>query len=108
MGAQEVLEENRFIAARDGMDARLIDVGTASQVPVREQLEELLAVCEPHADDLGRRACSRRICWVYQRAAVSEAGLSGLVASLASAFVEEGSGTPAPAATAGSPARGSR
>ena len=45
VGAQEVLEENRFIAARDGMDACLIDVASASQVPVRRQLEELLAVC---------------------------------------------------------------
>jgi glutamate---cysteine ligase / carboxylate-amine ligase len=115
VGAQEVLEENRFIAARDGMDARLIDVGTATQVPVREQLEELLAVCEPHADDLGSRAELDELRALMespgadgQRAAVREGGLSGLVASLASAFVEEGSGTPAPAATAGSPARGSR
>jgi glutamate---cysteine ligase / carboxylate-amine ligase len=113
--AQEVLEENRFIAARDGMDARLVDVATATLVPVRDRLEELLAVCAPHADDLGSRveldgmrALMESPGAARQRAAVREDGLSGLVASLASAFVEERSDTPAPAATAGSPARGSQ
>jgi carboxylate-amine ligase len=112
--AQEVLEENRFIAARDGMDARLIDVGTAAQVPVREQLEELLAVCEPHADDLDSRDELDELRLLMespgaerQRATVRESGLSGLVASLASAFAGQGSSTPDPATTAGSPAQGS-
>jgi glutamate---cysteine ligase / carboxylate-amine ligase len=95
VGAQEVLEENRFIAARDGMDARLIDVPTASQVPVREQLEELLAACEPHADDLGSRAELDELRMlmqapgaVRQRATVGELGLTGLVGWLASSFLE--------------------
>jgi glutamate---cysteine ligase / carboxylate-amine ligase len=115
VGAQEALEENRFIAARDGMDARLIDVRTATQVPVRQQLEELLAVCEPHADDLGSSAELDELRLLMespgaerQRATVRESGLSGLVASLASAFAGPGSGTPDPAATAGSPAQGSQ
>jgi glutamate---cysteine ligase / carboxylate-amine ligase len=115
VGAQEALEENRFIAARDGMDARLIDVRTATQVPVRQQLEELLAVCEPHADDLGSSAELDELRLLMespgaerQRATVRESGLSGLVASLASAFAGQGSGTPDPAATAGSPAQGSQ
>jgi len=105
VGAQEVLEENRFIAARDGMDACLIDVASASQVPVRQQLEELLAVCEPHADDLGSRAELDQLRALMespgaerQRAAVRESGLSGLVAGLASAFVEQEIETPASAA----------
>jgi glutamate---cysteine ligase / carboxylate-amine ligase len=115
VGAQEVLEENRFIAARDGMDARLVDVGTASQVPVRGQLEELLAACTPHAEDLGSvaelehlRVLMRSPGYARQRATVQEAGLSGLVESLAAAFVEEMSDRPAPAETAGSRARDSR
>ena len=105
VGAQEVLEENRFIAARDGMDACLIDVASASQVPVRQQLEELLAVCEPHADDLGSRTELDQLRALMespgaerQRAAVRESGLSGLVAGLASAFVEQEIETPASAA----------
>jgi glutamate---cysteine ligase / carboxylate-amine ligase len=104
VGAHEVLEENRFIAARDGLDARLVDVKTASQVPVRKQLEELLAVCEPHADDLGSRAELDELRLLMespgaarQRAAVRESGLGGLVASLASAFVEQETETPASA-----------
>jgi carboxylate-amine ligase len=49
----EVLEENRFIAARDGMAAELIDPGLERRRPAREWLEELLAACAPHAADLG-------------------------------------------------------
>jgi carboxylate-amine ligase len=102
VAAQEVIEENRFVAARDGMEARLIEVRTATQVPVREQLEELLAVCEPHADDLGSRAELDELRGLMestgadrQRAAVQESGLTGLVAWLASAFVEQELETPA-------------
>jgi carboxylate-amine ligase len=49
----EVLEENRFIASRDGMAAELIDPGLERRRPAREWLEELLAACAPHAADLG-------------------------------------------------------
>jgi carboxylate-amine ligase len=49
----EVLEENRFIAARDGMAAELIDPGLECRRPAREWLEELLLACAPHAVDLG-------------------------------------------------------
>ncbi len=49
----EVLDENRFIAARDGMAAQLIDPGRECRRPAREWVEELLAACAPHAADLG-------------------------------------------------------
>jgi glutamate---cysteine ligase / carboxylate-amine ligase len=49
----EVLEENRFIAARDGMQAELIDPASERRRPAREWLEQLLADCAPHAADLG-------------------------------------------------------
>jgi glutamate---cysteine ligase / carboxylate-amine ligase len=49
----EVLDENRFIAARDGMAAELIDPGVERRRPAREWLEELLVACAPHAADLG-------------------------------------------------------
>ena len=51
--AAEVLDENRFIAARDGMDGDLIDVDTEGRVPAREVLDRLLEACMPHAEALG-------------------------------------------------------
>ncbi len=51
--APEVLAENRFLAARDGMDAWLIDPVLERRVPARDQLTELLHAVRPHADDLG-------------------------------------------------------
>ena len=49
----EVLAENRFLAARDGMDARLIDPSARCLIPVRDMLDPLLAECRPHALALG-------------------------------------------------------
>ena len=49
----EAISENRFIAARDGMDARLIDLDLERRVPARQQVGELLESCRPHARDLG-------------------------------------------------------
>ncbi len=49
----EVLEENRFIAARDGMDARLLDPVREALVPARLLLDQMLEACLPHAHDLG-------------------------------------------------------
>jgi carboxylate-amine ligase len=49
----EVLEENRFIAARDGMGAQLIDPGRDRRRPAQEWLEGMIAACAPHAADLG-------------------------------------------------------
>lgn len=50
---QEVLAENRFLAARDGMDADLIDHGLGRRVPARDLLADLLVACRPHAQELG-------------------------------------------------------
>jgi carboxylate-amine ligase len=50
---QEVLEENRFLAARDGMDAELIEPELGRRVPAHELLADLVAVCRPHAEALG-------------------------------------------------------
>jgi len=54
--APEVLEENRFLAARDGMDARFVDPVVGARVPVAERLAETLHSCAPHAEELGCRA----------------------------------------------------
>jgi carboxylate-amine ligase len=53
IASQEVIAENRFLAARDGVDASLIDPELETRVPVPDLLADLLAVCRPHAQDLG-------------------------------------------------------
>jgi carboxylate-amine ligase len=49
----EVLVENRFLAARDGVNAALIDPVREARVPVTELIGEALELCAPHARDLG-------------------------------------------------------
>jgi carboxylate-amine ligase len=51
--ADEVIQENRFLAARDGMDARFIDPVAERQVSARESLRRLLAAGRAHAEELG-------------------------------------------------------
>ena len=53
VAGQEVLDENRFLAARDGMKAELIDPTAKQRVPAQEILGELLGACRPHARELG-------------------------------------------------------
>jgi glutamate---cysteine ligase / carboxylate-amine ligase len=91
----EVLEQNRFLASRDGMTAELIDERAGRPVPVREMLEALLAEARPHARQLG---CAEALEGVRGLAAANGADrqrmlaaggarLHGLVASLASRFL---------------------
>jgi carboxylate-amine ligase len=54
----EVIEENRFLAARDGMAALLIDVRSGERVPAIKQLERILGVCRRHAR---RLRCEREL-----------------------------------------------
>jgi carboxylate-amine ligase len=49
----EALDENRVLAARDGMDAELIDVELERRVPAREVALRLVDACAPHARRLG-------------------------------------------------------
>ena len=56
--SEEVLAENRFIAARDGVDARLIDTTAESLRPLKMLLAELLDAVRPHAEALG---CLREV-----------------------------------------------
>ncbi len=48
----EILAENRFLAARDGAEASLIDARLGRRSPVPDVLEALLERCLPHAEDL--------------------------------------------------------
>jgi carboxylate-amine ligase len=94
----EVLEENRFIAARDGMAASLIDPDAETRVPATAQLEQLVEACRPHAQDLGCEAELEPIPWMAQATGARRqlnmarrAGkLPGIVEELASSFVQEG------------------
>jgi glutamate---cysteine ligase / carboxylate-amine ligase len=52
----EVLDENRFIATRDGVRADFIDPGSGARKPAHAVLDELLSACAPHAADLGCEA----------------------------------------------------
>jgi carboxylate-amine ligase len=97
MRCPEVLDENRFLAARDGVDARLIDARTEQRVPVRTQVRDLLDLCAPHAADLGCEAALAGIEDLAARGgaerqvarARSEERLAGLVEGLADDFCEQ-------------------
>lgn len=49
----EVLDENRWLAARHGLEACLLDPSSGRRRPVREATEELLEELGPHAAELG-------------------------------------------------------
>jgi carboxylate-amine ligase len=91
----EVLAENRFLAARDGMDAQLIDASGRCLTPIRELLDELVNACRPHAAALGCAVALERVPGLgaangadRQRAFAAErAGLDSLVEHLADGFV---------------------
>jgi carboxylate-amine ligase len=53
--APEILAENRFLAARDGLDSLLIDPAQRRLIPARAVLEDLFASCKSHARELGCR-----------------------------------------------------
>ena len=51
-----VLDENRFLAARDGARAQLLDPVAERKVALRELLEVTIEACRPHAAALGCEA----------------------------------------------------
>jgi carboxylate-amine ligase len=91
----EALDENRFLAARDGMGAELIDVELERRVPAREMALRLVEACAPHARALG---CESELDGVVTMAERTGADrqldgargperLRGLVAELADRYV---------------------
>jgi carboxylate-amine ligase len=91
--APEVLDENRFLAARDGMEAQLLDPVAEARVRARDLLEHLLAALVPHARALG---CGAALDCLHamahdtgerrQRRIARSHGLDGLMKSLAADF----------------------
>ena len=91
--AVEVIEENRFLAARDGMAARLIDPASGERVPAADRLDQVLAACARHAERLG---CERELAALRplaahngaarQRAHARDGDLRQVTAGLARAY----------------------
>ncbi|MCW3066327.1 MAG: putative glutamate--cysteine ligase 2 [Solirubrobacterales bacterium] len=96
LSAPEVLDENRFLAARDGMDAAFLDPDGDRRVPARGVLSRLLAAAAPHAaaldcaealtsvETLGRSTGAER----QRRTAADAGGLEAVVADLALGYLE--------------------
>ena len=98
VAAGELLAENRFLAARDGIEADLLDPEAELRRPARALLRALLDAARPHADDLGCRAELETVArlaleppFLRQLDAVERRGgrLPGLMAELAAAFAPE-------------------
>jgi glutamate---cysteine ligase / carboxylate-amine ligase len=93
--APEVVAENRFIAARDGMSAALIDPPAWGRRPVGDRLARLLAACAPVARALGCVAALSDVPVLAempgaerQRAIAGRVGsLEGLVEALSEEFL---------------------
>jgi len=49
---REVVAENRFLASRDGIEAKFIDLHAETLVPLSAWVGDALASCEPHAREL--------------------------------------------------------
>jgi carboxylate-amine ligase len=99
VGAEEVLEENRFLAARDGIEADLLDPEAEMRRPARAQLRRLLDAARPHADALGCRLELERVlalavapAFLHQLDVAQRHGgdLPGLTEELAAAFAPSG------------------
>ena len=92
----EVLEENAFLAARDGMSAKLIEPVTRRLVPAGELVDSLVDACLPHARALGcavELEGTRRLAAANgarrQRSLVTSGGFPQLVARLSQQFAFE-------------------
>jgi carboxylate-amine ligase len=91
----EAIEENRFLAARDGMAASFLDPALEMSVPARTIAEEVLDACAPHAralhcfnelQEVRRLVQTPGAAW--QRYTAASRGLGGLLADLADAYVD--------------------
>jgi glutamate---cysteine ligase / carboxylate-amine ligase len=95
LGLPEAIEENRFLASRDGMAASFLDPDLEMSIPARTIAYELLEACSPHAHDL---LCFDELQHVrqliqtpgaaWQRYTATSRGLGGLLADLADAYVD--------------------
>ncbi len=52
---RSLIAENKFRAVRYGLDGKLIDFGKQQEIPLRDLIEEYLAMIDPVVDELGSR-----------------------------------------------------
>jgi carboxylate-amine ligase len=52
----EMLDENKFLAARHGLEGELVDLPKATRVPTRQLARRVVDRVREHADDLGSGA----------------------------------------------------
>lgn len=101
--APEALDENRFLAARDGTGVALLDLSVGGRVSLRERVDKMLQACRPHAQDLGCEADLDLVPVLLtdasaprqRRLAAEAGGLPGLVEKLAADFTRVASAEPA-------------
>jgi carboxylate-amine ligase len=91
--ADEVIQENRFLAARDGMDARFIDTVAGWRIPARLALAQLVGSAREHAQQLGCEDALDHLAEAGGHTGASRQlkiaehhGLPGLIAQLAESF----------------------
>jgi carboxylate-amine ligase len=94
LSSPEILDENRFVAARDGVEAELIEPRAAGRMPLRAKVEEVVEACRPHAVRLGCQAELEHVRTLTERPPAARqvlqargpARLPGLVRTLAHGF----------------------
>jgi glutamate---cysteine ligase / carboxylate-amine ligase len=91
------IAENRWWAARDGVEGALADLATGSRAPARDRLAALVEELAPHADRLGctaeldgARLLIQANGAMRQREVVSSDGFDALVPWLASRWLDPG------------------
>jgi carboxylate-amine ligase len=97
VAGEELLAENRFLAARDGIEADLLDPAAELRRPARALLRGVLDAARPHADALGCRTELEGVArlaleppFLRQLDIAERRGrLPGLMAELAAGFVPE-------------------
>src|SRR6185312_11848394 len=62
-----LIEENKWRAARYGLDGKMIDFGKSREVPVRDLIRELLEFVDDVVDDLGSREEISHIYTILER-----------------------------------------
>jgi carboxylate-amine ligase len=95
IAADEVIHENRFLAARDGMKAQFIDPAGEQRISAQDLLEDLLAASRSHAEELGCEAALEHLrelaieTGAEQQVRIArEHELHGLIKVLAARFAE--------------------
>jgi carboxylate-amine ligase len=102
IAAPEALDENRFLAARDGVDARLVDLDRNELVDLDELVESTLDACglpaallECTADLESVRSLTFENGAVRQRRLAREGGLEEIVPTLVDRFTPDDAGAEA-------------